>query len=66
MLGEFEDGVVVESEAFPDGVAALDGGVEWADAGVVAVDEFGVDVDEEVAVAFVVGLEHGVAFLGGV
>ena len=38
---------------FPDGVAALDGGVEGADGGFVAVDQLAVDVHQEIAVAFV-------------
>src|SRR5690606_7369225 len=56
---EAEDAAVVEAEPLPDGVAALDGRVERAHAGLVAVDEATVDVDEEVAVAFVELLEHG-------
>ena len=41
VFGELEDAAVVEAEAFPDGVAALHGRVEGADAGLVAVDELG-------------------------
>ena len=58
VFGQLEDATVVEAEAFPDGVAALHGGIERADAGLVAVDEPAADVDDQVAVLFVGFLEH--------
>ena len=60
VLDQPEDPAVVEPQALPDRVAALHRAVERADAGLVAVHELAVDVDEQVAVALVEGLEHQV------
>ena len=50
VLREPEDPAVVEPQALPDGVAALDDGVERAETcGLVAVAQHAVDVDEQVA-----------------
>eukprot|EP01026_Neomeris_dumetosa_P072435 TRINITY_DN73751_c1_g1_i1.p3 TRINITY_DN73751_c1_g1~~TRINITY_DN73751_c1_g1_i1.p3 ORF type:complete len:109 (+),score=23.66 TRINITY_DN73751_c1_g1_i1:28-327(+) len=59
VLLEAEDLVVVDAQPFPDRVASLDGGVEGADAGSVAVDQLAIDVDEQVFVLLVECLEHG-------
>ena len=59
VLVEAEDLAVVEAEAFPDAVAALHERVEGGDARFVAVEKLAVDVDDEVAVALVEGLQHG-------
>src|SRR5580700_2816641 len=58
MLVQSENLSLIEAEAFPDGVAALDGGIERADSSLVAVQEFPIDVDKYIAVARVVGLQH--------
>ena len=49
---------VVEPEALPDRVTALDGRVERADRSPVAVGELAVHADDEVAVPLVVTLPH--------
>ena len=59
---EFEDAAIVKSQAFPDGIAVLDGGVEGADAGFVTMNEPAVDVNDQVGVGGVVLLEHGSVF----
>src|SRR5205823_6120749 len=58
MLAEPEDPSARDAQALPHGVAALDCGVEWADAGLVAVAEPAAHVDDEVTVTFIEGLEH--------
>ena len=50
---QLEDAAVVQAQPLPDGVAPLHHRVERADAGLVAVNERPVHVDEEVAVPFV-------------
>ncbi len=45
VLVELEDAPVVDAQAFPDRIAALDDGVEHGDRGRVAVDEGAVDGD---------------------
>jgi hypothetical protein len=59
VLLEPEDPSRVQAQAFPDRITALDDGVERADAGLVAVDQSAGDVDDQVAIAFVVALLHG-------
>ncbi len=59
VLRQAEDRSAVNAQPFPDRVASLDGGIERADPGPVAVHQLTVDVDQDVAVAFVEGLEHG-------
>ena len=58
MLLEREDPALVEPQAFPHGVATLDRAVEWAHAGLVAVRELAVHVDDQVAVPLVEFLLH--------
>ena len=59
VLLELEHPPVVDAQALPDGVAALDGRVERADPRLGARPEVAVDVDEDVAVLLVEVLEHG-------
>ncbi len=63
MLGQPEDASVVEPQAFPYGVAALHDGIKRTHPGLAAVDELAVDVDLEVAIPFVVLLQHGQAVM---
>ena len=56
VLVELADAAVVEAQTFPHRVAALHRGVEWAHARLVAVKQFPVHVDDQVAIAFVEGL----------
>ena len=58
MRDQFEDSSVVEAQALPDGVAALDGGIKGADAGDIAMIEFAIDVDQQVAVLGIKCLFH--------
>src|SRR5262245_61449577 len=58
MFGEFEDAALIKPKAFPNGVAALYGRVEGAHAGVVAMDQIPVYVDDQVLVLFVESLKH--------
>ena len=58
VLGQAEDFAVVNAQSLPHGVAALHGGVEWADGGLVAVQQLAVDVDDQVAVFLVEFLKH--------
>ena len=51
--------------SLPHRVAALHGGVERTDAGLVAMDEPAVDVDDQVAIFFVKALEHDISLLRG-
>ena len=59
MFFEFEDFSLVKSEPFPAGVAVLDRRVKGADSGLVAVNEISIEVDDEVFVFGIEGLEHG-------
>ena len=63
VLVQAEDAAVVEAQPFPDGVAALHDRIERADAGLVAMDEAAVDVDDEVAVFVVEFLEHRLSWM---
>ena len=45
MLLQLEDAAIVEPQPFPNGIAPLDHRIEWADAGLVAVNKPAVDVD---------------------
>ena len=55
---EAKDLPLVKSESLPDGLAILDGGIEGADPGLLAVNELSVDENEEIFVLFRVGLEY--------
>ena len=46
VLVQFEDAAVVESQAFPNGVATLHDRIERADPGLVAMDETAIDIDD--------------------
>ena len=61
VLVQPEDPPGVEPQALPDRVAALDRGVERAHRGPVAVGELAAHVDDQVAVALIVILQHHVA-----
>jgi len=58
VLVQPEDPPVVQPEPLPDRVAALDGRVERAHRGVVAVGEPAAHVDDQVAVALIEDLKH--------
>jgi len=58
MLVQLEDSPVVDAQALPDGVAALNRGVERADAGLVTVNQLTVDVDQQILVLRIELLEH--------
>ena len=57
---EPEDPPAVQAQALPDGVAALHDRVERADRGLVAMRQPAADADDQVPVALVEGLQHGV------
>ena len=58
VLGQAEDFAVVNAQPFPDRVTTLYCGVEWANAGLVAVQQLTVDVDKQIAVFLVEFLKH--------
>src|SRR6266496_2562022 len=58
MFVQLEDLAVVETQSLPDRVAALHHGVEWTDAGLIAVDQVAVDVDDQIAISVVELLQH--------
>ena len=58
VLVEPEDAPGVEPQSLPNRVAALDGGVERAHPGPVPVAEPAAHVDDQVAVALIVTLQH--------
>ena len=60
VLDELEDPALVQPQPLPHGVPALDGAVERADAGLVAVQELAAHVDDQVPVALVELLQHSV------
>jgi hypothetical protein len=55
---QFEDASVVESQTFPNCVAALHGGIERTNASLIAMDEPPVDVYDQIAILLVKLLEH--------
>ena len=57
-LGQAEDFSVVNTKPFPHGIAPLHGGVERTDAGLVAVQQLAVYVDQQIAVFLIEFLEH--------
>jgi hypothetical protein len=57
MLDEPEDAALVEPEAFPHGVPTLNDAVERAYAGLIAMDELTVDVDDEIPIPLIKSLE---------
>ena len=59
MFYQFKDATVVEPQAFPNRVTALDRGIERTDPGLVAVDQFTVDVNDQVFVLRIKLLLHG-------
>ena len=63
MFDEFENFSAIQAQAFPHRIAALHGGIEGADASLITVQKFSVDVDDQVAVFFVEGLKHGDAMM---
>src|ERR1035437_8994917 len=63
MFDEFENFSTIQAQAFPNRIAALHGGIEGADASLITVQKFSVDVDDQVAVFFVEGLKHGDAMM---
>src|SRR4030095_10153228 len=65
VLPQAEYPPVVEPEYLPDGIAALYRGVEGAHPRGVAVEELSADVDDDVAVLLVPGLEHDAASVIG-
>ena len=58
VLLALEDPAPVKPEAFPHSVAALHGGIERADSGFVPMHEPAVDVDLQVLVERIPGLQH--------
>src|SRR5947207_11108812 len=58
VLVQFEDAAVVESQAFPNGVATLHDRIERADPRFVAMDQTAIDIDDQVAISLVELLEH--------
>ena len=58
MFREAKDAAFVQSQAFPNAVAALYQRVEGAYAGLVAMDELAIDVDDEFTIALVELLQH--------
>src|SRR6266446_5723938 len=61
MLVQFENPALIKPQSFPNGIAALDGGIERADAGFVPTNKLTVDVDDQMAVSFVEFLQHEMA-----
>jgi hypothetical protein len=55
---QFEDASVVESQTFPNCVAALHGGIERTNASLIAMDEPPVDIYDQIAILLVKLLEH--------
>ena len=53
VLDQPEDAPVVEPQAFPHAVTPLHDAVEWADAGLIAMDELAADVDDEIPVPLI-------------
>ena len=58
MLLELENPALINSQSFPDGVAALNDGIEWADTSLLAMHQLTVDVYDQIAVSFVEFLQH--------
>lgn len=58
MLVQFEDAALVKAQTFPDRVSSLNGGIEWTYAGLIAVQQTPVDVNDEIMVPLVELLEH--------
>ncbi len=58
MLGEPENLAAIEPQTFPNGVAALHDRIEWADAALIAMHQFAIDVDDQVAILLVKDLQH--------
>ena len=46
MLVQFKNPALIKPQAFPDSIATLDSGIEWADAGFVTINKLTVDVDD--------------------
>src|SRR5947209_538054 len=63
---ELKNAPVVQTQSFPDGVAALDSGVKWTDSGIVAINQAAVDVDDQVAIGGIKFLQHRSDCSGGV
>jgi hypothetical protein len=55
---QFEDASVVESQTFPNRVAALHGGIERTNASLIAMYEPPVDIYDQIAILLVKLLEH--------
>lgn len=55
---ELEDAAFVKSQSFPNRVTILHRRIERANPGFVAMNESTVDVDDEIAIGGVVGLQH--------
>ena len=53
MFVQLENAAVIESQPFPNRIAALDRGIEWTHSRLVAMHEPAVDVHDQVAVLFV-------------
>src|SRR5205085_6799659 len=61
MLVQFKNPALIKPQSFPNGIATLDGGIERADARVVAMNKLAIDVDHQIAVSFVEFLQHEMA-----
>jgi hypothetical protein len=61
MLVQSKNPALVKPQSFPNGIAALDRGIERADAGFVPMNKPTVDVDDQIAVSFVEFLQHEMA-----
>src|SRR6266404_1931712 len=58
MFVQFKNPALVKPQSLPDSIAALDGGIERADASFIAMNKPVVDVDDQIAVSFVEFLQH--------
>src|SRR5262245_31217122 len=58
MFDELEDAAAVHAQAFPNCVASLNNGIEWAHPSLFAMDQLAVDVDDQVAVPLIEALQQ--------
>jgi hypothetical protein len=58
MFVQLKDAAIIEAQSFPDGVAALYSRIERANTSLIAVNQATVDIDDQVAIAFVELLKH--------
>jgi len=58
MLVQLENMAVVQTQAFPDRVAALDCRIKRADSSLVAMHQLPVDVHDQIAISLIKFLQH--------